>query len=60
MCECTTVYKIELMYTFMILYATVRVKSSLSKSMQQSIYPVGRRWTFSTSQLYTAERIGLR
>ena len=32
-------------------------KSTLSKSMQPSIYPVGRRWTFSTSQVYTAESI---
>ena len=27
------------------------VKSSLSKSMQPSIPPIGRRWTFSTSQV---------
>ena len=51
MCECTRCTN-ELKHTFMILYAIIRVKSSLSKSiMQQSIYPVGRRWTFSTSQL---------
>ena len=33
------------------------IKSSLSKSMQPSIYPVGRGWTFSTAQFYTAESI---
>ena len=27
------------------------IKSSLSKSMQLSIPPIGRRWTFSTSQV---------
>ena len=27
------------------------IKSSLSKSMQPSITPIGRRWTFSTSQV---------
>ena len=30
-------------------------KSSLPKSMQPSIYPLGRRLTFSTSQVYTAQ-----
>ena len=47
------------MHTFMILHVIIRVKSSLSKSiMQQSIYPIGRRWPFSTSQVYyTAESI---
>ena len=29
-------------------------KSTLSKSMQPSIPPIGRRWTFSTSQVYIA------
>ena len=29
-------------------------KSTLSKSMQLSIPPIGRRWTFSTSQVYIA------
>ena len=33
------------------------VKSTLPKSMQPSIYPLGRRLTFSTSQVYTAESI---
>ena len=31
------------------------VKSSLPKSMQPSIYPLGQRWTFSTSQVYTTK-----
>ena len=35
----------------------VTVKSTLPKSMQPSIYPLGRRLTFSTSQVYTAESI---
>ena len=34
-----------------------RNKSTLLKSMQPSIYPLGRRLTFSTSQVYTAESI---
>ena len=34
-------------------------KSTLSKSMQPSIYPVGRRWTFSRSQVYTTQPISV-
>ena len=30
-------------------------KSTLPKSMQLSIYPLGRRLTFSTSQVYTTQ-----
>ena len=31
--------------------APTRTKSSLSKSMQPSMPPIGQRWTFSTSQV---------
>ena len=36
-------------------HTTNTTKSSLPKSMQPSIYPLGRRWTFSTSQVYTTQ-----
>ena len=36
-----------------VVYTTIHsIKSTLSKSMQPSIPPIGRRWTFSTSQVY--------
>ena len=37
--------------------STCLTKSTLPKSMQPSIYPLGRCLTFSTSQVYTAESI---
>ena len=42
--------------TVAIFHSTIGIiKSSLSKSMQLSIYPVGLCWTFSTSQVYTTQ-----
>ena len=40
--------------TLFIVQSINNTKSTLSKSMQPSIPPIGRRWTFSTSQVYIA------